>query len=102
MRVLRNLAVYCISLLSSLVLSFLCLRLLARRRGFCRAPWPIVETFVPVPILDGLVPQMVDQLVDVLRIFDTMLLVVAEQVTGVPKIILQDSIPQLEQTSIVV
>ena len=51
---------------------------------------PIVETFVPVPILDVPVPQMVGQLVDVLNIFDTMLPVAAEQVVDVPKIILQD------------
>ena len=55
---------------------------------------PFVETFVPVPILDLPVPQVVDQLVDVLKIFHTMLPVVG-QVVEVPKIILQDSIPQL-------
>ena len=43
--------------------------------------------------LDALVLHMVDNTVDVLKIFDTMLLVV-EHVIEVPKIILQDSIPQ--------
>ena len=43
--------------------------------------------------LDAPVLQMVDQLVDVLNIFDAMLPVVAEQVIEVTKIILQDSIP---------
>ena len=43
--------------------------------------------YVPVfPLLDAPVPQMVDQSVDVLKIFDTLLLVLAEQVIEVPKI----------------
>ena len=48
---------------------------------------------VAVPMLDGPVPLMVDQLVDVLMIIDRSVPVVAEQVTEVPKIILQDGIP---------
>ena len=44
---------------------------------------PMLETFVPVPSLYVLVPQPVNQLVDVLRLIDT---VVPEQVIDVPKI----------------
>ena len=55
---------------------------------------PIVETFVPVPILGVLVPQMVDQLVDVLKIIDISLPVLAEQDIDVPKINLQDPTPR--------
>ena len=62
-------------------------------------PWPqervqrhtaeqMIESFVPVPILDldVLVPQMVEQLVGVLKVFDQSL---PEQVIEVPKITLQ-------------
>ena len=55
---------------------------------------PIVGTFVPVPILDVPVPHMVDQLVDVLKIIDISQPALAEQVIEVPKINLQDTIPQ--------
>ena len=52
----------------------------------------MIESFVPVPMLDldAPVPQMVDQLVDVLKLFDNS---VPEQVIDVPKIS-QDAIPQ--------
>ena len=52
----------------------------------------MIESFVPVPMLDhdAPVPQMVDQLVDVLKFFDNS---VPEQVIDVPKIS-QDAIPQ--------
>ena len=43
-----------------------------------------------VPLLDALVPKMVDQLVGVLKFFDKSM---AEQVTEVPKIALQDGVP---------
>ena len=51
----------------------------------------MIESFVPVPMLDldAPVPQMVDQLVDVLKLLDT---AIPEQVFEVPKIP-QDSIP---------
>ena len=51
----------------------------------------MIESFVPVPVLDldAPVPQMVDQLVDVLKLLDT---AIPEQVIAVPKIPL-DSIP---------
>ena len=49
--------------------------------------------FELVAALDAPVLQMVDQLVDVLQTFDTFP-VVAEQVTAVPKIMLEDNIPQ--------
>ena len=50
-----------------------------------------IEDFVPlVQIRDGPVPQMVDQLVDVLKIFDRGL---SEQVIEVPKVTLQDVVP---------
>ena len=52
---------------------------------------PMLETFVPVPSLDVPVPQTVGQLVEVLRLIDT---VVPEQVIDVPKITSQDVIPQ--------
>ena len=55
---------------------------------------PVVETFVPVPILDVPVPQMVDHLVDVLKVIERTVLVVAEKVIEVPKIFSQDRIPQ--------
>ena len=48
----------------------------------------IMETFVPVQILDDPVPLMVDQLVDILKITDVSSSVV--QVVDVPKIISQD------------
>ena len=56
----------------------------------------IIETFVPVPMLDldAPVPQTVDQLVDILKFFDTFLPGVAEQVIVVPKFVLQAQIPQ--------
>ena len=44
----------------------------------------MLETFVPVPSLEVPVPQMVGQLVEVVRLIDT---VVPEQVIDVPKII---------------
>ena len=52
----------------------------------------MIESFVPVPMLDldAPVPQMVDQLVDVLKLFDNS---VPEQVIDVPKIS-QDALPQ--------
>ena len=52
----------------------------------------MIESFVPVPILDldALVPQMVEQLVGVLKIFDNSL---AEQLIEAPKITLQDRVP---------
>ena len=52
----------------------------------------MIESFVPVPILDldGPVPQMVEQLVGVLNVFDKSL---PEQVIEVPKITLQDGVP---------
>ena len=46
---------------------------------------------MPVPSLDVPVPQVVDQLVEVLRPLDT---VFPEQVIDVPKITSQDVIPQ--------
>ena len=51
----------------------------------------IVDCVPVVPLLDVPVPQMVDQLVEVLRPVDTM---VPEQVIDVPKITSQDVIPQ--------
>ena len=48
----------------------------------------MLETFVPVPSLDVPVPQMVGQLVEVLRLIDS---VVPEQVIDVPKITSQTS-----------
>ena len=51
-----------------------------------------IEDSVPVvPLLHTFVPQMVDQLVKVFRLIDT---VVPEQVIDVPKITSQDVIPQ--------
>ena len=52
----------------------------------------IIETFVPVPMLDVLVPLMVVEPVDVLKIRGISSLVA--QVIDVPKIISQDNIPQ--------
>ena len=54
---------------------------------------PIIESFVPVPMVDVPVPQMVDQLSEVVKFFVT-LPVVAEQVIEVPTITLEDTIPQ--------
>ena len=53
---------------------------------------PMIESFVPVPMLDldAPVPHTVDQLVDVLKLFDNS---VPELVIDVPKIS-QDAIPQ--------
>ena len=53
---------------------------------------PMIESFVPVPMLDldAPVPRTVDQLVDVLKLFDNS---VPEQVIDVPKFS-QDAIPQ--------
>ena len=51
----------------------------------------LVEPVRGVPVLDAPVPQMVDQLVDVLKIFDRGL---TEQVIEVPKVTLQDVVPQ--------
>ena len=50
----------------------------------------MIESFVPVPMIDAPVPQMVEQLVGVLKLFDKSL---AEQVIEVPKIPLQDAVP---------
>ena len=52
----------------------------------------MIESFVPVPILDldAPVPQMVEQLVGVLKVFDQSL---PEQVIEVPKITLQAGVP---------
>ena len=52
----------------------------------------MIESFVPVPMLDldAPVPQIVGHLVDVLKIFDRGL---SEQVIGVPKVTLQDVVP---------
>ena len=73
----------------------LCLRSLARRHGFCSAPWSRLSRPSCLSRCSMLlVPQMVDQLVDVLQFFDTFLPVVAEQVVEAPKIILEDSISQ--------
>ena len=54
---------------------------------------PIIESFVPVPMVDVPVPQRVDQSAEVVKFFVT-LPVVAEQVVEVPTIILGDTIPQ--------
>ena len=54
---------------------------------------PIIESFVPVSMIDVPVPQMVDQSVEVVKFFVT-LPVVAEQATEVPTITLEDTIPQ--------
>ena len=54
---------------------------------------PIIESFVPLPMIDAPVPQMVDQSAEVVRFFAS-LPVVAEQVIEVPTIILEDPIPQ--------
>ena len=62
------------------------------RSGSSSAPWSSLADPVPmVQILDVPVPQPVDQLVEVLRLIDTM---VPEQVIDVPKITSQDVIPQ--------
>ena len=52
----------------------------------------MIESFVPVPVLDldAPVPQMVDQLMDVLKLLDT---AIPEQVIAVPQVS-QDAIPQ--------
>ena len=52
----------------------------------------MIESFVPVPILDldAPVPQMVEQLVGVLKVFDQSL---PEQVIEVPKTTLQEGVP---------
>ena len=49
----------------------------------------IVDAVLGLPTLDALVPLVVEQLVDVLQSFDT-LLPVAEQVIDVPKVIVED------------
>ena len=51
----------------------------------------LVEPVRGVPVLDAPVPQMVDHLVDVLKIFDRGL---TEQVIEVPKVTLQDVVPE--------
>ena len=51
----------------------------------------LVEPVRGVPVLDAPVPQMFDQLVDVLKMFDRGL---TEQVIEVPKVTLQDVVPQ--------
>ena len=54
----------------------------------------MVDSAPVVPILDILVPLMVEQLVDVLQFFDALFPVV-EQVIDVPKIILEDIPPRI-------
>ena len=54
----------------------------------------IVDSSPGLSIIDVPVPQMVDQLVDVLNIIERSVPAVAEQVIEVPKILLQDQIPQ--------
>ena len=49
----------------------------------------IVDPVPSLPTLDDPAPQMVDQLQDIMRFFDT-LLPVAEQVITMPKILLDD------------
>ena len=62
-----------------------------RKSGSSGTLWSILRTFAPmVQILDVPVPQMVDQLVDVLKLFDNS---VPEHVIDVPKVS-QDAIPQ--------
>ena len=69
----------------------LCLRLLARRHGVLqRTVEPIVETFMPVPILDVRCRRWWTSWWKSSRTFDTMLPVVAEQVIEVPKNILRE------------
>ena len=63
-----------------------------RRSGFCTVEQN-VEPVRGVPVLDAPVPQMVDQLSEVVRFFVS-LPVVAEQVIEVPTIIPEDPIPQ--------
>ena len=53
----------------------------------------IVDSAPGLSILHVPLPQMVHQLVDVLKIIDMSQLVVVEQVIEVPRIILQDRIP---------
>ena len=62
-----------------------------RRSGFSSTSWTSLSTPARLrwPILDVPVPMKGDQLVDVLRFFDT-LCPVAEQVIAVPKTILED------------
>ena len=53
----------------------------------CRRWW---NSWVGVPVLDAPVPQMVEHMVDALKIIDRGL---PEQVIEVPKITLQDRVP---------
>ena len=50
----------------------------------------IIEAFARVPMLDVLVPLMVEQLPEVLQFFATCMPVVAEQVIDVPRIIFEN------------
>ena len=59
----------------------------------------LVRVAPMVQILDAPVPQMVDQLQDIMRFFDTLLLV-PEQVVEVPKILLDD-VPVLRDAQLV-
>ena len=61
----------------------------AQERDLRRTVQQIVDTVPLVPLLDDPVPQMVEQLPDVLRFFD-LLLPIPEQVIEVPKILLDD------------
>ena len=54
---------------------------------------PTMESFVPVPMIDVPVPQMVDQSAEVVKLFVT-LPVVAEQAIEAPTITLEDTISQ--------
>ena len=60
-----------------------------QERDLRRTVEQIVDAVPLVPLLDDLVPQMVEQLPDVMRFFD-FLLSVPEQVIEVPKILLDD------------
>ena len=60
-----------------------------QERDLRRTVQQIVDTVPLVPLLDDPMPQMVEQLPDVMRFFD-MLLPVPEQVIEVPKILLDD------------
>ena len=60
-----------------------------QERDLRRTVQQIVDAVPLVPLLDDLVPQTVEQLVDVLRFFDT-LCPVSEQVIEVPKILPED------------
>ena len=59
------------------------------QRDLWRTVQQTVDAVPPVPFLDDPAPQMVDQLQDIMRFFDTLLPVPA-QVIEVPKILLDD------------